>query len=99
MGWTDNYKRYDTSQGFGSKKEWQRTFRQTIKPEEAKIILDDVSPYIILGVSEKATQAEIKKAYRTKAFKWHPDINFDNLAEATLMMKKINAAFNILYTS
>lgn len=99
MGWTDNYKRYDTSNGFGSKREWQKIFKQTLKPEDAKTILEDISPYEILKISTSATQEQIKKAYRTQAFKWHPDINFDNLEEATLKMKQINAAYSILYTS
>jgi curved DNA-binding protein CbpA len=28
--------------------------------------------YSILGISENATQAEIKKAYRKGALTWHP---------------------------
>lgn len=31
--------------------------------------------YNVLGISENATQAEIKKAYRTLAKKYHPDLN------------------------
>jgi hypothetical protein len=30
------------------------------------------------GISDSATQDEIKKAYRKAALKWHPDKNKDN---------------------
>ena len=32
-----------------------------------------MNPYNILNISEKATEAEIKKAYRKLAAKHHPD--------------------------
>ncbi len=34
-------------------------------------------PYKVLGVSKDATKAQIKKAYRTLAVKFHPDKNTD----------------------
>lgn len=51
--------------------------------------------YEILGVSKNATADEIKKAYRTLAFKYHPDRNAGN-KEAEDKFKKINAAYDVL---
>ena len=52
-------------------------------------------PYKTLGVSENASNEEIKKAYRDLARKYHPDNYHDNpLADlAQEKMKEINAAY------
>ena len=52
------------------------------------------SLYETLEVSENATTAEIKKAYRTLAKKYHPDMNKDPKAEDKF--KEINAAYEVL---
>ncbi|MGB3752042.1 MAG: DnaJ C-terminal domain-containing protein [Arcobacteraceae bacterium] len=52
------------------------------------------SLYETLNVSENATAAEIKKAYRTLAKKYHPDMNKDPKAEEKF--KEINAAYEVL---
>ena len=51
--------------------------------------------YDILGVPKNATADEIKKAYRTLAFKYHPDRNQGN-AEAEEKFKQISAAYDVL---
>ncbi|WEL19078.1 molecular chaperone DnaJ [Candidatus Nanohalococcus occultus] len=50
--------------------------------------------YELLGVSEDASQEEIKKAYRKKAKKYHPDSNKDTADEEKF--KKINKAYDVL---
>jgi len=52
--------------------------------------------YQILGVSRKATQEEIKKAYRNMAMKYHPDRNPGSEKEANEKFKEINEAYEIL---
>ena len=50
--------------------------------------------YVILEISQSATLAEIKSAYRTQAMKWHPDKNRG--IDTTEKMKEINEAKLIL---
>ena len=52
------------------------------------------SLYETLGVSDSATESEIKKAYRKLARQYHPDVNKD--ADAEDKFKEINAAYEVL---
>jgi curved DNA-binding protein CbpA len=56
--------------------------------------LDTKGYYNILGVSEQAKYYEIRTAYRRLAKKHHPDVN--NASSSEEMIKKINAAFEVL---
>lgn len=52
-------------------------------------------PYRILGISPSATEDEIKKAYRSLAKKYHPDVN-NGSAEAEQRMKEVNEAYSTI---
>lgn len=51
--------------------------------------------YKVLGVGKKATDEEIKKAYRNLAKKYHPDLNQDN-EKAQEKFKEANEAYEVL---
>lgn len=93
-GFMDGYKTYDTSNGYGNESEWKQAFNQRMGFDEAKTILSNDDPYSILGILVGATFAEIKKAYRQMAMKWHPDRNPG--VNTTEKMQKIIAAYTFL---
>ena len=51
----------------------------------------EVNYYQLLGISKNANQSEIKKAYRNKAIKYHPDKGGDED-----IFKKIAEAYEVL---
>ncbi|KAL3068329.1 hypothetical protein niasHT_030620 [Heterodera trifolii] len=58
-----------------------------------------VSPeclYAVLGVQKGADEAEIKKAYRRLALKWHPDKNPERKEKAEKMFKRVAQAYEVL---
>ena len=58
-------------------------------------------PYKVLGISRDASDAEVKKAYREMARKYHPD-NYVNSPMSDLAeekMKEINEAYEEIQKS
>nr|XP_018904800.1 PREDICTED: dnaJ homolog subfamily B member 6 isoform X2 [Bemisia tabaci] len=55
-----------------------------------------VDYYRVLEITRTATAADIKKAYRKLALKWHPDKNIDNHDEANKKFKEISEAYEVL---
>ena len=52
--------------------------------------------YKVLGISKDASSAEIKKAYRKLAIKYHPDKNKENKEAAAEKFKEIAEAYDVL---
>ena len=52
--------------------------------------------YETLGVTKDASAADIRKAYRAAALRWHPDKNPDNREEAEQRFVAIAAAHEVL---
>ncbi|CAM9473462.1 unnamed protein product, partial [Discosporangium mesarthrocarpum] len=52
--------------------------------------------YERLDLQRAASDAEIKRAYRKLAMKWHPDKNKDNAVDAAKMFQDIGEAYDVL---
>ena len=58
--------------------------------------VDSKDFYEVLGLKKGASDAEIKKAYKKLAVKYHPDKNPENRDEAEENFKKISQAYQVL---
>jgi curved DNA-binding protein CbpA len=62
---------------------------------------DEVDFYEILGVESNATDAQIRKAYKSKSLKLHPDKvaqrrDYSNKEEAAAEYEKVQEAYSVL---
>lgn len=52
--------------------------------------------YTILGLDRSASEIDIKKAYRTLALKWHPQVNDSNIIDTTKQFEQLSEAYAVL---
>ncbi|XP_026521132.1 uncharacterized protein LOC113410687 [Notechis scutatus] len=52
--------------------------------------------YKVLDISQSASMNDIKRAYRSKVLRWHPDKNPENRKEAEQKFKEIVEAYKVL---
>ena len=77
----------------GQRQGWQNIYDEFVKSLDPR---GEQNAYKVLGLSQDATQEEIKKRYRKLAVKWHPDRNKDNAEEAQKKFMEIQQAYEIL---
>ncbi len=98
--WSSSYKPYgEPPPGVkGNPDEWANAFRNRIgaNPTVVEEILGDDDPWSILGIRKGASVEEIKKAYRARSMKTHPDLN-PGIDQSEF--EKIQAAYDMLYRS
>merc|ERR1719281_279045 len=66
------------------------------QPGSASANVESDDYYVVLGVSRQATDAEIAKAYKKLALKYHPDKNPDDKEQAEEAFKRISEAYDVL---
>ncbi|EDO43846.1 predicted protein [Nematostella vectensis] len=77
----------------GQKNGWQNLYDDFVKALDPR---GEKNSYRVLGLTEDATQEEIKKRYKKLAMKWHPDRHRDNKEEAQKHFMEIQEAYEIL---
>jgi len=96
--WDDGY--YEKVERPGKPSDWKAAFNERMGWQEAVETVGHNDPYEILGISNTASKAEIRKAFRALIMRWHPDkwMNSSPASQrqAAEKAKKIIAAYTVL---
>lgn len=65
-------------------------------PSSSQTSDEKIDYYALLEVEKTSSTADIRKAYRKLALKWHPDKNPGEQEFATKKFKKISEAYEVL---
>lgn len=87
----DRYKTYDDAEGRGSVEQWRSAFNTRMNLDEAKRIIKENDPLIILGLDKIPDLNTLKNIYRKLMLENHPDRGGDEAK-----CKKIIAAYTVL---
>ena len=88
----------DASEDGSSENTVDAEFEEVKEEENKKLVMSKRDYYDILEVSRNASAGELKKAFKKKAMKYHPDRNPDN-PEAAKKFKEAAEAYDVLSDS
>ena len=66
------------------------------RPSSHRASSGEIDYYELLGLSQDASDGDVKKAYRKLAVQWHPDKNPDAKEESEAMFKLVARAYEVL---
>lgn len=89
---TDGYKRYDTSKGYGSQTKWQYAFEERLNLHHNTIEETESKKDYYQSLYDCNTAEELKKTYWRLMKQYHPDIAGDTL-ENKIIAQSINDIF------
>jgi len=78
-GWTDGYKTYDTSKGFGNSTKWQNAFEERMNFRVLSDTEVNDNQSIVATLYDCKTKAALKTEYYRLIKMYHPDVAGDTL--------------------
>jgi len=73
MGWTDGYKTYDTSKGFGNSAKWQNAFEERMNFKVLTAKEEDDHKSIVQPLYNATSKEALRSAYLKLITVYHPD--------------------------
>lgn len=83
-------------EGLSERSEAAMSTKEEKKKKKARATMTMRCYYEVLNIGRRATDEEIKKAFKKAALLHHPDRNLDRVEEANEMFKEIQRAYSVL---